>query len=469
MKPTSVAQDLSKFPSMCGDATATLSDFGELTDQTLLRIAELHGLTFYQQLALLLKNDCEAHLREAGGGAGAGYAGQSGADVIRYKPDAGRLFEVMEQAGRRAAEAGYDRPAFQALCKQMALARLHELAIDSAELAAFARQQEATRGLFKGQAAEKIAAFRRKQAFWLLLLDRHGDDLLVLERERLQAAEIRRHWLQAFGGAYVAMQEQTERLKSAIRRLRNLAANPGITAETLEQLVVAAEAEAQQRLRGLQIEAQLAPYLAQPSGGTAMTGDDVSRHRILVKRLLREIWMLLHPDRLSQHPRFGDLTDDQRALLASLWHRAMEVRSAELGFAPNQLGAHFRSIEVLEDILASAKDTLAIAGLDMDADLVIRGETLDEQIAWLDNAQRRIEAESLNAKAELIALWNDPSLMRWDTALHLSDGERHAYRQQMHRRAEKYATKADDLQRALRAELAGNWGQVEVDSAGDRQ
>jgi hypothetical protein len=71
-----------------------------------------------------------------------------------------------------------------------------------------------------------------------------------------------------------------------------------------------------------------------------------------------------------------------------------------------------RSLEGLKNALSRIDAILGNPGVDTDERLVIRGETLPEKLAWLQEEVRVLEDEILGAKAELQALFEDADRAR---------------------------------------------------------
>jgi chaperonin cofactor prefoldin len=174
--------------------------------------------------------------------------------------------------------------------------------------------------------------------------------------------------------------------------------------------------------------------------------EEFSRYRQECKRVLRELWLLIHPDLLQHHPAYEQLTEGQKEQLGKLWHRIMRIRPEELGFDPGVIGYNNRSLEILLDALASAKAILAHSGLDTETSLIIEGETLFEQVAWLQRATDRLEHEIENVQAELKTLLEQDDIWDKSALLACSPEQQEKARAEMLERAEEYRQQADTLE-----------------------
>ncbi len=180
-----------------------------------------------------------------------------------------------------------------------------------------------------------------------------------------------------------------------------------------------------------------------------MSAKDLADYRGECKRVLRELWLLLHPDKLEHHPAYSELTDAQKRKLRELWHDVMAIRSEELGFDSSQLGHDYRSLPILLDARDTARAILANSGIDTDVQLIIRGDTLGEQLDWLTEATARLEHEIDNVQAQMKALLEDEAMQEKVAFLGCSSDQQERVRGEMRARTREYRREADDLQHIL--------------------
>ncbi len=176
---------------------------------------------------------------------------------------------------------------------------------------------------------------------------------------------------------------------------------------------------------------------------------------------LLEIRMILHPDRLAHHPRYEELSLDQKEQLAELWHRLLEVTPDETGYADDQIGGTLRSLTLLDNMLNEAKAILAHPGIDTDAQLIPQGDTLDEQMAWLDAAIDWIDGQTASVTAEVYALERDDTLRKREALLSCIPERKAQVRKEMEALAKEYNQEANELE----AELDFLLAEVEHDQA----
>lgn len=417
----------------------------------LIEWGQRHHLGLYRTLALLLKAE---HERSADDG-------QDGADNNSFVWPVGqsvrarqalttdRLYEAFKQ--QDLLPDGYTRAMFALSVRELRAADLHLAATDSIELSAFAERQQKMLALSTAADSDQQRGFGQKKQAWLQALEQLGELLLLVEQRRLTNAQIEQRYLAIFGEEYHAVRVQIARYDGLRQRLEILKEQPELSTEELELQMQDREAQEEQKLR----EVKLQLLLARAGGAVTPATETASAAELKTlrqdtKRILRELWMLLHPDRLFRHPKFPDLTALQQQELDKLWHICMAVRPDELNFAPGQVGHQFRALDVLNDALSSAKTILENAGIDTDVRLIIQGDTLAEQIAWLDKATAVIARQCAAAQAELKLILEDTDIQRKAALLESSPQQQEQARSALRAQAAHYR----ELSEALAAELS---------------
>jgi hypothetical protein len=338
---------------------------------------------------------------------------------------------------------------FDTLVQEMICADLHLAANASPELEAFAQRAAKELWLILNGPPGQEETFWLAKASWLELLERLGELLLVLENRRLENANIAHKWWTIFGGAYVTLQEQADRV--AVLRLAielKDAAGCNLSREKLEEEIRKAFDEKSRRLQAEQVAASLGWNGTDPVDGAAISDQEFAEYRRECKRVAREIFFLIAEDTLKHHPSYAKLTDEQKGILRELFDRIMAIKPWEVGYPNGMLGHHERKLEPLLDILAQVKAILANAGLSTDVKLISQGETLAEQMEWLNQAIKNIKRDLETVCTEIKVLGDDPIIREKQATL--ARPEKHEkVKEDMLERAEEYRKEADELQKRL--------------------
>lgn len=440
----------------CGDVEI---QFGDLlnqdrspSSQSLIRLGDSLQIGLIRILALVLKREWECHLSDRVDtypeeSVGIRY-GMREVTMLKqgFNPNSEILFELFEAEGGLAKNGGYDRRSFGILIREMILADMYFVRNQGNELEAFVRRSMKTRALLRECTPTQEETFWAAKCQWQQLQEELGEHLLTLEGRRLENANIVSKWMSLFGSEYIALMEQANRIENLELRIGLLTTHPNLTSEELDQMVEKTEAKMRIDLEKLRFEAETFRYPRRIHSTEKIDPEEFSRYRQECKRVLRELWLLIHPDLLQHHPAYEKLTEGQKEQLGKLWHRVMRIRPEEIGFDPGVVGYNNRSLQILLDAQASAKAILAHSGLDTETSLIIEGETLAEQVAWLQRATDRLECEIENVQAELKTLLEQDDIWDKSALLACSPEQQEKARAEMLERAEEYRQQADALE-----------------------
>jgi hypothetical protein len=415
------------------------------------RLGTMFGLDFHRVLALLLKYEWERVLEPAHSDA-KGNEPSHHADIdadiqaLLFTPDSTALYRTLTKQGHVPNGFAYDPRSLADTIREMLLIDVHLLAIGSVELQTFADRSRRSLELLQHSTGEIQTVFYRKKREWLARQDELGEWLLRLERRRLDNANLTQEWMAIFGEAYIALNEESLRVDNVQRRISFKLTNPELTRDALEQLVRETEAAKKAELRRLRHRLSIATNPVVPLWGGVVPEDAGREYRRTHKAVLREIWLLIHPDKLAQQAHYSQLTDDQQSFLSELWHRAMDVKTQELGMHPASIQREYRSLTILRDILDDAKSILENYGLQTDVRLMITGDTVEEQIAWLTRSIQRLDDELDGVDAEFMALRDDRDLQERAALLKAPPSQQQAAKEKMLDRARTYRERADRME-----------------------
>ena len=113
---------------------------------------------------------------------------------------------------------------------------------------------------------------------------------------------------------------------------------------------------------------------------------------------------------------------------------------------PASIQREYRSLTILRDILDDAKSILENYGLQTDVRLLITGDTVEEQIAWLTRSIQRLDDELDGVDAEFMALRDDRDLQERAALLKAPPSQQQAAKEKMLDRARTYRERADRME-----------------------
>jgi len=320
-----------------------------------------------------------------------GLAGTPGVDEIHL---------LLEEHGNLASASGFDRESLAALIDQMFRAGVLVCAANSPELECFEARLEQEIALLRDAAREAADQFWLKKSCWLTIQGELEDKLLLREDVRLRNFNVDMEWMGTFGRAYVELLEAQMRHRRLERRTAIARADPSLTDEDIEARVKESIEEELASLEKARGDAMHAARFARPHEmeGETLSDAQLDRDRDEAKRIIREIWRLTHPDTLN-----GSFTERQRKRLREYLEEVVKIRRSEALI-------DVRAIPVLTEILAKVRELYDVMGVDLEPASVIRGDTLAERIAWLENEIQKIEAQTRELMAEIHAMITDPDI-----------------------------------------------------------
>ena len=420
-------------------------------------------LDFYRSLALILKGEWEKHLELEN------KSNSESPDPLTchqklnclaqgsyFKPETISIFMLFESHRKWASRSGYSQEQFGILVREMILANLHLVANNSAEIKSFADRSKKQKRFLEHISSETTQVFREAKLNWLWMLEDLGDKLIFLESRRLSNAHTQQKWMLIFGDAHIFLRQQTMRVELMQLKNQFIEADPTLSAQVLEKMVQDIAGAMIMALDDLKIELAFAGYPMYPRNDNIMDNMELEKHLTTIKKLLRKIWMRIHPDRLAQHPCYEKLTQEQKLRIRELWDKALCIRPGELRYQEGQIGYEYRSEQVLLDILQKADMILQYAGIDTDTDMIISGETVDEQLSRLEEAIIRISRDINNAVAELKALMEDRAVLEKEAMLNSDLDQREMIRDAMFKKARELETQANLLEMKIEAHISRN-------------
>lgn len=432
--------------------------------EDLIRLAAFMHLDIYRALALVLKGEWEffhAHDYKGwrpGRGSVAEILGcAQDAEVqevkVRFNPDTRKLYQELERCGRMVSSAFYDEESFDLLAQEMILADIHRVALRSAEMDDFAKRMGDQWRLFQEGTPEEQQEFWFHKCVWIDLQEQLGDECMRMENHRLKNANIRRQWLKTFGPMEIELQEAIDRYTSLERRIHLKQADPDLNREEVSEMVAEIEKRQKEALRELILQEAWAKVDPDESVFGPIDKHGIQKHQEKSKKVLREIWKLVHEDRLIQSPEYQKLSLKQKEKLREILLRTLSIRPEETGYSQAIIRHDMRSIQMLERILEQVKRILGNAGIDTPEDSIVRGNTLAEQIDWLKGEIQVLDRQLMDTQAALKALLEDSEARHQERILKTS-GQHLMLQEEMKAQTREYSDQADALEAELEALFA---------------
>jgi hypothetical protein len=374
------------------------------------------------------------------------------------------VMEKLPQYGIRwLVEARYSPDSFDTLVQTMLLNKMHWMATDSGELNHFKEHAvEEIVVCIQGTDKERHSYWRLTQARIQLLMNL-DDVYLQVEGLRLQNQATRSKYLSIFGEHEIALREASFRCYELEQKILLKRADPELSWDDLDEQIQRNLDEMRKELDELKDAAQFADLIDEKNqiwGNVAqaigfskpLTDKDKAAYIQECKKILRDIYMLIHPDRLKTDPVYEKLTSEQRKELEDILHKVLEIKDTDL--RPGTfIESRYRSPAVLREILDRVRSILELAGINVNPGLEIKGDTLPERLSWLEEDIKRIEGYIRSAKLELQAMMSDEDIQQKRSII--SNEDKHEdIKKEMEEQTAEYVKKAEELDAEL-CELMG--------------
>lgn len=141
-------------------------------------------------------------------------------------------------------------------------------------------------------------------------------------------------------------------------------------------------------------------------GGRVATKQEIDDYFKKSKETLTRIKLLLHPDKLIHNPGYHKLSEGQKKVIKELGVKVFEIKKDELATPSVFVGYSNRSLDVLNKMLETVMTIFEFAGMDVE-NYVIKGNSLEERILWLENEISVLNKILREIKDEVFILIND--------------------------------------------------------------
>jgi hypothetical protein len=442
-----------------------------------LRVGLFFCLDFYTLLHWVLKSDFEEYLVKGDERFSPG-TGQSLLNIIvsyneepswhnyfqdtlaayQHQLDRESLFMLFERHWHLASTAGYNRNNFSTLIEDLFMENLLCYPNNSEKVDNFGAYQKKIIEQAQAGTREDQDALWRNRCVWQTLLDELDTTYVDIENARLKNAEVDQAYLRQFGPIIIQQTELETEIRLTDLRLFYLRKEPGITEEELDEKIRDTQQKLERemadlKLRGAQAQGSVLVQ-AWSDFGVPMEPEDLDKEKEECKREIREIRKMVHPDVLMHDPVYAKLNDEQKKELEDIMLEALKIHSSELGYPPNFAYHDMRSLEGLRQVRRKVEAILKVNNIQVDLRYEIQGETIQEQIAWLNEEITLLENRLNAAKGQLAAMLADKDVKSKRRLL--DDKEKRAeFEQQMEEEIKSLTIERDRLQEeisAIRAE-----------------
>lgn len=326
-----------------------------------------------------------------------------------FPPDPRDIFMGLQSVEGHNFLAGFTEKAFASLISEIVIHNLHRRSIFSPEMETFFTEFKREREIAFLSPEEKQEMYWKAKCDFIEKQDKLGELLIDIENHRLELENINFQWLPVFGKEHLIREEHFLRVRSVKEKIKLKKDAPSLTRKKLETKCLEKFSDSRRKMQNDEMLVALAGFRTLPPKTEIMAkGEDLDRMKEQCKRIANRIWFLTHPDHLKNNAVYEQLTEKQKAYLEELPYRFSQIKISELGCDSNQVGWNRRSSEALLAVLHKVEKILGNAGIDLDVDLIIEGDSLEERVIQLEREIKRLDKGITEANTRMMMLMDDP-------------------------------------------------------------
>lgn len=456
---------------VCSQTASSIRKWFELTNghtfppqRDVLRLAIFLCFDFYETLHFVLKSDFEKFLIESDPNWNY-LSGDSYIDIItRYNSegkkdelekkiqgyhkslDYNTLHLLFEEHWQMASSTGYSQRNFKTLVDDLFRERLLFYENTSEKIGNFSRYQQELIEQTRFGTPEEQDVLWQCRGRWQTLQDSLDEIHIEIENKRLIQAETEQEYLRLFGELTIRQTELETEIKLLEMRIGFLRINPGMTEEEIREKIRETQNKLEKEIEDLRLMSAIAKESAVMEAwrkiGVPMDPAELDEEKCLCKSEVQAIRKLVHPDVLMHNKVYQSLNEEQKKELEEIMLDAMRIQPSELGYPPNFAHHDMRSLEGLRQVRRRIEIILEMNNIHIDLEYQIEGETIAEQITWLEREIIRLENRISAAKGQLTAMLMDPEIQSKIMLLGNLDKQK-LFREQMEEKISLLESKRD--------------------------
>lgn len=347
-----------------------------------------------------------------------------------------------------------EKEAFTLLAEEMILNRLFLRALDSPELALFISQKSEEHQRLLETEEKLRREFWDCKCVWLSLNEKNRTLLFEAETARLAHARDLGEFLNLFP-EYIDLTAINSAVAYLKRRLMLLKENPAMTREELDAVFEKEEKRLKEEQEEMKDRAGEGDSRRRIAAKGTIDPRELKKYREWIKDLLQEISLKTHPDALLSNPAYSRLSGRQKEDLRDLWEESRKVKSEELKFGEDTLGWHQRSVEQLMEIVDQVDKILEHAGIDVDAGNIISGDTITEQLAWLNERNALLHKCNSDLRQEIRTLSSGKDIREKRAMRDSSEDIRNELRKKMQEQIDRLRLESAGLSQKIEQAFTG--------------
>ncbi|HOF02240.1 MAG TPA: hypothetical protein PK385_12730 [Spirochaetota bacterium] len=395
-------------------------------DRDIIRISCFFGLSFIRANILILKAQFEKYCSVLGDRRGIeGY--EDSANILcelidnynlckelatNFNPGMNKrlpedkLFEIFEEHNNWATKEKYDYDKYKLLLQTMIITGIFLYPINGPEVNKFELNQNKEVEILSKANKSLEEEFWIKKLEYIQIQRDLENELYELENYRLRNKNIEAKFLKKYGELFYNLKSIKVERDIITLMIEIKQAAPEITLSESREKLQEKIQSLDTNLQDIRHNVAISWYIDNNPFVTAVDSTEFEENKKEIKNLLRETWKLTHPDKLNKL----SFSKKQKEKLRGLYEESVKIRDVEIG-------ATVISKNKLIDILNSIKDIYKAMGLDIIDEMSIQGDTIEEQMIWLEEKIKNIEKDISKIKNERLLLNQDKVIKEYSAII----------------------------------------------------
>lgn len=301
-------------------------------------------------------------------------------------------------------------PVFRNIVQEMVVSEIYKNGIDSLEIDFFAKRVFEELDGLEYEDNENSRKYVEVKTNYLKVYEELGDITYEVQNQKLQNQNIIIRYRTLFP-EIVDVQQSFYKRNNLKMQKELLDSDPSLSLEAIMEMTSEKRHQGEKEINAMRLDSAIGDRNAWMLGFENKIDEEMlETEKERGKKLARKIALLAHDDTIQNHPQYKLLTDNQKEELKRCFAAAMDVKTSELGFSPEQVGFQLRSTMELKSILNKVKKIIDNAGIDVDVDFIPTGDTILQKIEWFQEQTLFLESLIVEEKKKLVALLNNPDV-----------------------------------------------------------
>jgi hypothetical protein len=296
-----------------------------------------------------------------------------------------------------------DEKSFSILSKEIVLNKLHLCTVDSKEMRHFVALKTEEASLLRRASDHDRQLFLMFKSTWIDLEIEHENINREEEETYILSERITEDIMRICGKNFIELSAIEMKMQILEKKIAAKKETPSLTNKRISDMFKHDASELTDRIQHLE---SIASSMTLDKGSGVRADTQIAPHHGTAdpgKDLFLVLEYYLSHTRLESNPHYEDLKPEYKERLAYLWEAVSEIKIKEQKRQIEKAAMSDNTRETLSGILDEAKKLISYTDAYNSIGYYISGNTIKEQMRWLQTWIEKLEREITKAKSEITA------------------------------------------------------------------